>query len=513
MSTTNEGLAAKVNAAPAASTLAAGRARIGVNLSTWIVWVAGTAIVAGAQPSLDRRLAAAGAALAGIAAILLVRWLTPDPARRYLRSLLAGILAVAVTADWGVRQGVHHLPGLKINPNNAATTFFVAGQAKRITLPLVVVLLAPLVLRSLFGEQRLHASWQRLAVLRRQARVMDWIVLAYCALAVLALLVGLAHHNSLTYVAQDLGLVAFFVFMYIAGRAADAPAAGPFAGELVNILLLVAVGTALLLPWGLITGLFAYIEATAAGALAFLLLRPRGARLLPLGVAAAFLVADAVAIHDRTSTSTGTLGLIGALGILAYLALRARRLVRQWLLVALAVVAVIGFFGFTNDGRALRGQYHGSDPSNLGRTYEAHQVRTEVRGSPVSLVLGRGFGGTIDETRAPFYFREALVQAGRDVAHVQEIHLLAYSFLLKTGFLGLAWLAALVAGLAVLAVRALERASRTRDPALVVYAALAALGIAAAFGGASNLQANPLNALALGILVTCLARPPAAPAP
>jgi hypothetical protein len=510
---TEEGLAARVDAAPAASRLAAVSARFGVGLGTWIMWVAGAAVVSAAQPTFDRRLAAAGAAVAGLVAILLVRSLTQDPARRYLRSLLAGILAVAVTADWGIRQGIHNLPGLKFNPNNAATTFFVAGEAKRITLPLLVVLLAPLVLRSLFGEQRPHLLWQRRAAVWRQGRAMDWIILGYCVLAVPGLLVGLAHHNSLTYVAQDLGLVAFFVFMYMAGRAADARAAGPFAAELVNILLLVAVGTALLLPWGLITGLFAYIEATAAGALAFLLLRPRGARLLPLGAAAAFLVADAIEIHDGTATSTSTLGLIGALGILAYLALRVRRLVPQWLLVALAVVAVIGFFGFTHDGAALRGQYHGSDPSNLGRTYEAHQVRAEVRGSPVSLALGRGFGGTINETGAPFYFREALVQAGRDVAHVQEIHLLAYSFLLKSGFLGLAWLAALVVGLAVVAVRALERASRTRDPALVVYAALAALGVAAAFGAASNLQANPLNALALGILVTCLARPSAVPAP
>jgi hypothetical protein len=337
-------------------------------------------------------------------------------------------------------------------------------------------------------------------------------MLGYCVLAVVAILVGLAHNNSVTYVAQDLGLVAFFVFMYLVGRAADGEAAGAFAGELVNALLLVAVGTLLLFPWGLITGLFSYIEATAAGALAFLLLRPRRARLLPLGVAAAFLVTDVISIRDGTSSSTTTLGFIAALGILAYLALRVRLLVPQWLLVAIAVVAVIGLIGFTHDGAALRGQYHGSDPSNIGRTYEAHRVHAELRGSPVALALGRGFGGTIDETGAPRNFREALVQAGRDVAHVQEIHLLVYSFLLKTGFLGLAWLAALVVGLAVLVVRALERAARRRDPALVVYAALAGLGITAAFGGASNLQANPLNALALGLLVTCLARPAAAPA-
>ena len=501
----DEGLTAKVDTAPAASAAVTMRARLDVGAGTWIVWLAGAAIVAGAQPTLDRRLAGAGAAVAGIAAVLLVRGLTPDPARRYLRSLLAGILAVAVTADFGIRLGLHYL-----NTTNGAKSFFVSGETKRITLPFMFVLLAPLVLRSLVGERWPRALWQRRAELSQQAHVMDWIVFGYCLIVLPALLLGLAHHWSLTNIAQDLGLVVFFVFMYAAGRAASAGAVGVFAAELVNILLLVAVGTLLILPWHNFPPLFLYIEPTAAGALAFLLLRPRGARLLPLGVAAAFLVADAISIGKGTASSATTLGLLLGLGILAYLALRLRSLVPQWLLVAVAVVAVIGLVGFTHDGAALRGQYHGSDPSNLGRTYEAHQVRAEVRGSPVSVVFGRGFGATIDETGAPHYFKTTLVKAGRNLAHVQEIHLLTYSFLLKTGLLGVAWLAVFAASLAVLALRALERAARTRDPSLAVYAALPLLGIAAASGGASNLQANPLNALTLGILVTCLARKPTA---
>jgi hypothetical protein len=76
--------------------------------------------------------------------------------------------------------------------------------------------------------------------------------------------------------------------------------------------------------------------------------------------------------------------------------------------------------------------------------------------------------------------------------------------------MGVVWLAVFGIGLAALAFQALERAARTRDPAFVVYAGLPLIGIAAASAGASNLQANPLNALTLGILVACLARPPAA---
>jgi lysophospholipase L1-like esterase len=97
------------------------------------------------------------------------------------------------------------------------------------------------------------------------------------------------------------------------------------------------------------------------------------------------------------------------------------------------------------------------------------------------------------------------------VAHVQEIHLLVYSFLLKTGYLGLAWLAAFLAGLVILVFRTLERAARERDPGLVLYAALPLLAVAQAFAASSRLQSNPLTGLAVGILVTCLGARRASP--
>jgi hypothetical protein len=129
-------------------------------------------------------------------------------------------------------------------------------------------------------------------------------------------------------------------------------------------------------------------------------------------------------------------------------------------------------------------------------------VREEIRSSPVSFVFGRGLGGSIDETQAPRLFAESLVYGGRDLAHVQEVHLLPYEFLLKHGLLGFAWLAAFIVGVAVLGIRALETAAKYRDPTPVVYAALPLLGIAAALAAATHFQDNPLNAFAVGVLVT-----------
>jgi hypothetical protein len=483
------------------------RSRFGGSAARWLFWIIGGAVVAAAQPTLDRRAAGAAAAVAGIAAVSIVRRLDSSPTRRYLRSLLAGILAVSIAADWGLRIGLG-------SPATGGTSFLVYGEAKRIILPFLFVLLAPVVLETLLAELRFRDIWRSRATVWRRLRWMDRIVLPYTAIAIPALLIGLAHHWPLTYVAQDLGLVVFFVFMYIAGRAAGGTDAEAWAAELVDVLLLVAVAQLVFFGWN-VAPLYAYVEAASVGAIALVFLRPqaRTGGFLRLTVAILLLASEAAASVIRTTTaSTIGLGLLMGVAVLGYVALRLRPLVPIAALVAVAAVAVVGVVGFTHDGAALRGQYRGSDQSNIGRTYEAKQVRAEVRSSPVSLAVGRGFGSTIDESGAPRTFRKTLTTGGRDLAHVPEVHLIVYAFLLKMGVMGLVWLAAFGLGLAVVAFQALERAARTREPAFVVYAALPLIGIAAASAGASNLQANPLNALILGLLVACLARPPAAAA-
>lgn len=483
-----EGGVAGVPAAPGQTSR---RASILGALATYVVWLAGSGIVTLAQHGSDRKVAALAGAGAGIVTILVLSRLTADRGRAYLRSVVGAIIAVSVVSEWVL----WHLGTV-----STSSGFVVDGLVKRITLPELIVLLLPLVAREL---------WLERATLLRSRSGMDWIVAAYGTVVLLpALAVGVAHHNRLLYVAQDLGLIVFFVFMYLVGRAVTAEAAEGSAWEVVDVLLLLAAARWMLVDWDIFP-IYEYFEAAAAAALAVVVLRPRATRLLPAGLGVALLALDAEQIRAGTNASTAV-ELAGALGILAYLALRVRRVVPQWLIVALALVAITGFVGATSDGRTLRGQYYGPDPSNAGRTYEAHQVRAAV-GS--TALLGRGLGGTIDETSAPPLFRRTLVYGGRDLAHVQEIHLLLYAFLLKTGYLGLAWLATFLAGLAILLVRTLERAARERDPRLVVYAALPLLAVAQAFAASSRLQSNPLTALGIGICVTCLGARQAASVP
>lgn len=474
------------------------RAALRVGWQTSLFWLVGSVIVVVAQPGDDRKAAALASAVVGIAAILLIRVVTPDPARRYLRSLIGAIIAVSVAAVWVLRALLGN------GRTDFGTGFYIDGLQKRITLPLMFVLLAPLVLQALPRDLLSpRVLWREKASLWGRAGLMDRIVLAYCAVAVPAFLLGLAHHTPRSYFGQDVGLVVFFVFLYVAGRAAVASVALDWAGELVDILLVLAVAHFALLGWGT-SPIYNYIEAACAGAVAFALFRPSRSRLLSLGIAVAILVGDAIAVVQGTD-STVTIELIGALAVIGYLVLRSRNLVPQWLIVAVAAVALVGFLGFTGDGRTLQGRYHGPDPSNRGRTYEAKQVRAEVRHSPVSLVFGRGFGSTVDLRGGPRQYTKTLVTSGRQLAHVPEVHLLAYSFQLKEGLLGVLWLLSFAAGLAVLGVRALERSARTRDPSLVIYAALALLGLVAALAAASHLPANPLDGLSVGLLVACLA--------
>lgn len=478
----------------------AGSARavwLGGNLVTAGIWLLGSAVVALAQPSSDRGLAAAGAAVAGVATILVLGRLTQDAERRYFRTAVGTMIAVSISGDWLVQR-----------LNGSANGFIQYGLDTRIALPLTFVLLMPLVIRALPAHTRSRALWRDRALVVRNARSMDWLAAGYVLLIVPDLPLGLLHHAPKTYIAQDLGLIVFFVFAYIAGRAVSAHASGVSAFEFVVVLLVVAAAQAL---FGFdTTPIFTYVEAASAGAIAFALLKPSRTALLLFGVAVALLARDLVAIKNG-SASTTAIEFAAALGVIAYLLVRMRRLMPQWLVVGIAALALAAFLAFTADGAGVLGRYHGTDPSKAGRTYEAYRVRSAIRQSDTSFVLGRGLGGSIDETGGPRLFAESLAYGGRDLAHVQAVHLLPYEFLLKYGLLGFSWLMAFVTAVAILGVRALEAASRRRDPTFVVYAALPLLGIIAALAAATHLQDNPLNAFALGALVTRLggARPSA----
>src|SRR5262249_13195530 len=159
----------------------------------------------------DRKGAALASAVLGIAAIVLVRLLTPEPERRYLRSLVAAIIPVSVTAVWVLRDLITK------GRTDFGTSFLIDDLQKRITPPLLFVLLLPLVAHALPRDLLSpRTRWSERASLWRRAGLMDRIVLGYGVVAVPAFLLGLAHRWPHSYFGQDVGLVVFFVFMYVA---------------------------------------------------------------------------------------------------------------------------------------------------------------------------------------------------------------------------------------------------------------------------------------------------------
>jgi hypothetical protein len=227
-----------------------------------------------------------------------------------------------------------------------------------------------------------------------------------------------------------------------------------------------------------------------------------------VGAALAIL---AVAIREivTTSTSSQTFELVIGAALLAYFMLRRTDLLPRHALWPAAAVALAVVLGFTTAGSVLLGTYDGGDVSNRGRSEEARVVREAVSSSPSSLVVGKGLGATVDLSNAPPVYAKTLELAGRDVAAVDDVHLLHYELLLKRGLFGIVWLAAFVVLLIRLVAIAADRVFGWREPDLVFFTLMPVLGTVSSFAAASHLFANPLIALALGILVTALAGSPA----
>src|SRR5581483_2122932 len=285
--------------------------RLLVGLLTAAVWLGGSAVVVLAQAGSDREITAAASAGAGIGMILVVSVLTPDPGRRYFRSVVGTLLAVSLTASWLVRR--------LVEPSGA---FGDAPVVERIVIPLVVVLLLPLVVYAYRGVlTRPGELWRRRAARLRSAAALDWVFVAYATVVLIpATALGLAHHNRPLYVAQDVGLVVFFVFMYAVGRAVSPASARACAHELVDVLLLLTAAQLVLLFWGEVEPLYVYQEASYAAAFACLLLWPRRARFLTLGLAATLVAAEAWDIRAPGAGSSVAVDLGVACGLLLYVA-------------------------------------------------------------------------------------------------------------------------------------------------------------------------------------------------
>jgi len=171
----------------------------------------------------------------------------------------------------------------------------------------------------------------------------------------------------------------------------------------------------------------------------------------------------------------------------------ARRLVvaSAGLLVAVLFLAHHRIFAL------LVGAFDYEDVTLAHRGYETASVRALVEDDLVSTLFGLGPGATVDLSLSPD--AHTLAASGRDLFHVDDVHLFTSYVYLKLGVLGLLWIALVYFSTVKVSTRVLR--VKTLDPWLTMLVIYIAAGVASALPAATNFFADPLTGLLLGVLL------------
>ena len=147
----------------------------------------------------------------------------------------------------------------------------------------------------------------------------------------------------------------------------------------------------------------------------------------------------------------------------------------------------------------MLGDYSFSDVTLAERGYETEQVFGVLGGAHefLTILLGAGPAATVNLTLAPD--RATLSAAGRSLAAVDDVHLLTSYLLLKFGLVGLLFLGCLFGCVGRLAWRVVATAAKP-EPFDVLLLLFPAAAIVAALPAATDLFANPLMGLFVGVL-------------
>jgi hypothetical protein len=138
-----------------------------------------------------------------------------------------------------------------------------------------------------------------------------------------------------------------------------------------------------------------------------------------------------------------------------------------------------------------------NDVTLTHRAYEAAMVEGMIESNTWSSLFGMGPSATVDLSSSPD--RVTLFVSGRDVTAVDDVHFLTSWVLLKFGISGVIWLVLL----AIAMVREGAHILTPRRPAVfdVILLMFVFAGGISGLPGATNLFANPLAFLFLGILI------------
>jgi hypothetical protein len=166
-------------------------------------------------------------------------------------------------------------------------------------------------------------------------------------------------------------------------------------------------------------------------------------------------------------------------------------------LIFAAVSAALFLFVQRGYFTLLTGQYSSTDVTIAQRAFEARTVLEQLETTTWGQLFGLGPGATVDLAAAPD--ASTLAASGRDLLAVDDVHLLSAYLLLKLGAFGIVW-SLLVFSAAWKAALPAFGASTGETTWRIVLVLYLAAGTVNALPAATNLFANPLVPILLGVL-------------
>jgi hypothetical protein len=165
--------------------------------------------------------------------------------------------------------------------------------------------------------------------------------------------------------------------------------------------------------------------------------------------------------------------------------------------IFIAVSAALFLFVQGGYYTVLTGQYVSTDVTIDQRVFEARAVLERLGTTTWGQLFGLGPGATVDLAAAPD--ARTLAASGRDLLAVDDVHLLSAYLLLKLGAFGIVWSLVVFSAVwkAALPAFGASTAETTWRIVLVLYVAAGAVN---ALPAATNLFANPLVPMFLGVL-------------
>ncbi len=362
------------------------------------------------------------------------------------------------------------------------------GAAKRITLPFTYLLFTIAALL----PSRLHREEHRV-------RPPAWVVMP--AIGIIVSLLGTIFLPPLRSTASDVlqGIALFVGFSFLAWFGLGATEWTP--GQRNALLWLLFSG-------GFIAGAFSRTGVTPLMALTIpgffagvvMLIRSPGRRAryllitLALGVMVIFVLRPS-ATSANMPVSSAVLGQVVVCAGIVFLLLIPRALRPP--LIFLAVSAALFLFIQRGYYTLLTGQYFSTDVTISQRVFEARTVLDQLGTTTWGQLFGLGPGATVDLVASPD--AGTLASSGRDLLAVDDVHLLSAYLLLKLGAFGIIWSLLLfsAAWRAALPAFGPSSAETTWRIILVLFVAAGAVN---ALPAATNLLANPLVPIFLGVL-------------